>query len=465
MAGLASVAITAPLLARHLGADLYGRFVIAVTVGFVVATVADLGLPLLASRDWPGLAADRRSRWLADFWSIRLWSTAVVTASGVVVVAAMSLDAEMTAALTVGLLAVPVMLLSSATSALFLARLNPWPGVWSEVVSRLIWVGGVVVAVATDAGMVAILGLLIASQALGLAVLVAPGVRLGLISAPRLRAGAVTLGRRAAPLAVIPVLGVVYARADTLVVAALATDAETGMYGAMWRLVEVIISVPVIGSTLLLPLLSRTGDRDVQRRQYVRATRLLMVGLVPAAAAIAVVASPLLELFGGSGFFIDVNTPWGVVSPSTTLVVLMGGVVLMGFGILNGAVMVATHRQRALIRQSVLVVVVNLALALALIPRLSILGAAIAVLVTEVLSFAHSTWVVRGALGRFAMWDVVAWPTMAATALVAVMVALSALPAPLRAAAGGAAALIVIARSPVWGELGRLRRAPAEVAS
>jgi O-antigen/teichoic acid export membrane protein len=436
-----------------------------VTVSFVVATVADLGLPMLASRDLPAVDDAERPRWLTDFWSVRLWSASLVTVGGVVVVAALAFDTEMTAALTVGLLAVPVILLTNAVSSLFLARLDPWPGLWTEVVSRSIWVVGVVVAVGIDASMLSILGLLVGSQAVALVVLVRAATRHGLVAVPRARASAAALVQRAAPLAVIPVLGVVYARADTLVMAALASDAETGMYGAMWRLVEVVVSFAVIGAGLLLPMLSGTDDPTQRRLQYLRAMRLLMALLVPLCAVIAVAAGPLLELFGGAGFFEPVATPWGVVSPQATLVVLMGGVVMMGFGIVHGAVMVATHRQQALIRQSVMVVVVNLALAVLLIPRLSILGAAIAVLVTEVLSLAHSLWVVRGALGRFAVGDVVLWPTLIGAAAAAAMVLAGGAPLALQALAALCAAGLVAMTSPLRAEVEALRRSRLGVAS
>ncbi|MDH3730751.1 MAG: oligosaccharide flippase family protein, partial [Acidimicrobiia bacterium] len=410
IAGLASVGITAPLLVRHLGPAAYGRFAIALTVAFIVATIADLGLPLLASRDWQRLDMDVRRNWLRQFWSLRIWSGVLVVVLAVGTVLALRLDTEMGTALVVALFGVPVILALNSLGALFLSHFDPWPGVWSEIASRLVWIVGLIVAIGRDASMVGTLSVLVASQAVGLAFMVVPAIRRGLFPKPRLSRLSGDLARRAAPLALIPVLGVIYARADTLVMAALTTDAETGIYGALWRLVEVLISMAVIGAGLLLPLLSRTDDQGQRRIHYLRAIRLLMTALIPAAVIVAISSRDILGWFGGTGFFVDVDSTWGVSSPSSALVVLMAATVLMGFGVVNASVMVAAHRQRALIRQSVLVALLNFGLAWFLIGRISFFGAALAVLATELFSIVHSSLVVRGVIGRLPVSEVLTWP-------------------------------------------------------
>ncbi len=448
IAGLASVGITAPLLVRHLGPASYGRFAVALTVAFVVATVADLGLPLLVSRDWQRLDDASRGNWLGQYWSLRVWSSAIALSLAVAVVLGLQLDGEMQRALVVALFGVPVVLLLNSFGALFLASFDPWPGVWSEVLSRLTWMGGLIIAIGRDASMVGTLSVLVASQAVGLGFMLLPALRRGLFPKPRLGLLSRGMARRAAPLALIPVLGVVYARADTLVMAALTTDAETGVYGALWKLVEVLISLAVIGAGLLLPLLSRTEDQGQRRTHYVRATRLLMTVLIPAAVVVAISSHDILDWFGGTGFFVGVDTPWGVASPSVALVVLMAATVLMGFGVVNASVMVATHRQRALLRQSVLVAVLNLAAAWYLIGRVSFLGAALAVLATETFSIVHSMFIVKRVIGRLPLAEVLTWPLAIGAVVLVIMLAASGIPAVPRLLIGIASATVGAVLSP-----------------
>ncbi len=419
--GMSTAVITVPLLARHLGAGGFGRFTIALNVAFIVIVLAELGLPLLVSRDWPGLSHEERRGWLADFWSVR-W-VSVVGVSMVAVATVVVLPIEGKAEIMLALALVPIVAVHTAMSALFTAELDPWPVVRGEIANRVLWVMLLVGAVQMGVGLIGVLVAVLVVHVAALATTAVSGVRRGFIRRPQLhlRPRSSVLLRAAGPLALIPLLGAVYARSDVLVLAMRVPDAEVGVYGAIWRIIEAALALAAVGSALLLPKMSRTDDRTAQRRDFTRTLRVLMTVYIPGAVFIAMVAGPLLRLVGGDEFAGTIAARGGSVSPAVTLALMTVVMVFMVFGITTGALMVARHRQGALLRQLVVTVAVNVPLVWAWGARWSILGVALAALAAECVSAVHASWILRQELGPIDVRKILTWPATIALAMAIAM--------------------------------------------
>lgn len=107
--------------------------------------------------------------------------------------------------------------------------------------------------------------------------------------------------RDAVPYAALGVLGMVYFRIDTVMLAPMRGDAEAGIYTVAFKLFEVLLFVPGTLAAVVLPRMARyhTDDADRLRASHIRLTRLLAGAAVPVAVGLWV-ASPLLveTLFG-----------------------------------------------------------------------------------------------------------------------------------------------------------------------
>lgn len=415
VAGLATSAVTVPVLARHLGTAGYGQFTIALSLAWVVIVVTDLGLPLLISRDWPRIEADARDGWLDEVWSVRWGTAAALTVLAVAGMLVSSFDNK--TVLVLGLLMVPVVVVHNGVSAVFTAELDPWPVARGDLVTRFLWVVLLVAAVGLGASLPLIMIAVVVAHFGGLLATAIPGARRGFIKRPAPMRRPQALLRAAAPLALIPLLGAVYARADTLVFALRATEAEVGVYGAMWRITEAMLAIVVVGGALLLPRMSGAPDRRRRRSDYIRTFRLLMTVYLPGAVFVAALASPIMRLVGGNEFATPIQVPGGEVSPALALGIMMLVMVLMVFGIINGSMMVACDRQRALLRQLILVLATNLALVWWLAPWWSVVGVAVASVCSELVGLLHAWPIVRQELGRMELWRTLAWPVVIATAV------------------------------------------------
>ncbi len=441
--------VSAPLLARYLGPDGYGQYTTVLVVYSLLLTSGDGGLSLLVGREWPTLAAERRRGWLVDFWRLRVLVALAVTAAGGVAALAGGWPSGIRAGLLVALMALPVALCGGSAVALFAAELRPGLAAGVELLSRAGWLVGLVLVIAAGGGIVGCVAAFVVSQALAAAGAMAL-VRRRLPSdggAPG--TGVARMARSAALLALLPLVGLVYARADTLVLATRVPMDEVAAYGLSYRLVEALQVVAAVVVGLLVPLMVRAGTSGAGR-VYSRGLELLGWVFFPAAAVLATASREVLGLLGGDAF-LEVGT--GGARPEHALALLMAALVLMIVGMANGAVLIAFNRERALLVAFALCIPLNLLLAAWWSGTHSFVGAAAATLVTEALGLAWTTWHVRSTLGPAGLRVAVGWPLAAALGVAATMVAAAALPLPFRLLVVAAVAVVVLALSPMRARL------------
>jgi O-antigen/teichoic acid export membrane protein len=184
--------------------------------------------------------------------------------------------------------------------------------------------------------------------------------------------------RRSLPFGLVAVATLVYYRAPMLLMGPLASHAATASYSVAANLGFGMLMLPAAVATVLLPKLSAEHDASVRVR-LVRRALVWTTGLV-------VVANLAV---GSVSFWL---VPWlygpvyrGAVGP--LLILLASGVVIAAAGVV-GTALIAMSRQREIVSQVLIAVAVNVMAAVVLIPALAAQGAALATLVTEVVSLA-----------------------------------------------------------------------------
>ncbi|MDP8959105.1 MAG: oligosaccharide flippase family protein [Actinomycetota bacterium] len=417
LVGFAVMAITAPLVARHLGPDGYGQLTIVITVLFFLNMVGEFGLPLLAAREWPQItSADERRLWLGSFWDLRHLVTALTIALGLGVALFAPFPTTVRIGVMIGLIGLVATLTAGTAGALFTAEMDPASPAFFELATRLTWLVAALVALALDQAVLGVVGALAVSQVAGSALLIWLARRKALawpFHARRVPRRLVRLARQALPLAPLPILGVMYARVDTLILAVQASPAEVGVYGAIWRILELLMALVAVVSGFLLPVFVNCRNREEQKLFYQRSLRLLAIGMIPAAVFVGFLAGPALLFIGGSEFVEPTITAAGIVWPEAALAMVMGAFALMSIGNVNGTVMLARKLHPQLVRHFLLAIGANVVLALFLIPRFSYLGAAAASLGSEAVAVVHSTWIARRNLGPLALGSALMWPLAA----------------------------------------------------
>jgi O-antigen/teichoic acid export membrane protein len=184
------------------------------------------------------------------------------------------------------------------------------------------------------------------------------------------------LMRAAFPVGVALVLQVLLFRVDAAILKLLEPLDVVGDYGAAYRLFESTLFLGWAVGAAVYPVLARVaGNRWATRMVFERSLKLVLAFTVPAAVGAAVLARPLVELLYGSDFAASAR-PLQILAPT---------IVLASLNHIAGVLLLAESRQRYIAVVYGVLAVENIAANFALIPWLSLNGAALNTTLTEVL--------------------------------------------------------------------------------
>lgn len=294
--------LSAAVLFRYLGPDDAGKYVTILAIVAIVGSMFDGGLHSLAIREASVRRGPDRSAVIDDLLGMRVVMGAV----------AILLAAGLAAILGYG----PSLVLGSALASLGLVLWSTHLILAAPLVAglRLGWVtaidlfrnaGAVVLTlagVAAGLGLIAFLAVPIPVAAVAVvwtAVLVR--TQISLRPSFRLDAWRVLL-RDVVPYALATAAGLLYFRVAVVLLSLIASAHETGLYSAAFRTVEVLLIVPQLAVSTVLPIFAHAANKDRDRLAYgvdrtfrtaaVFGGGLAVVLALGAPFAIAVVAGP-----------------------------------------------------------------------------------------------------------------------------------------------------------------------------
>jgi O-antigen/teichoic acid export membrane protein len=358
------------LLARALGPDRYGEWVIAVALATLLGNLSDAGLNLTATS---AIAADKAS---TRKYVGNLWAAAGLIAFGTCalgIIAIWVLDTGISIILIVGLS-------GSLDGAIYmlLAPLRAHGKMKAEGLVRalqgsslllsgamiLAWVDGTAMAVA------------IVFPVVGLGCLALAGVSLILTLGyvpPEfdIRFLARAIGR-SFPVLFSTAIFFVYFRIDVLMLGYLKGPGETGIYGAAYNLAFGATFFAVIFGRTRLASLAAAEFSDELRRLYRRCMSDLLRAVVSLSAGLLALTLVLVHLYGDA--FASSRIPY---------LVLIGAQALLFFTQLNYITLIARGRGRIASILGLSALLVNVVMNFALIPPLGAVGAALAMIASE----------------------------------------------------------------------------------
>jgi len=387
----AGLAVTI-LVARALHADGFGRFTAAWSFGMLVGVLADAGLAYFVALEVSRVPrAARRFVWTA------LALRGIVCCVGLAIAA----------------IALPFLHFAGdlAWAAVAFTLSAVLDGMQTQILSYYRAVARMhVEATVVTAGRIALIAttfvaLLVAPTVLSFAVAqaLASVIALGIAAVvmcrelppvmPRMRAvRAIAMG--ALPFAANGLLAYIFFRIDTLLLRAFGVaDAGIGAYSAAYRVMEAPRTAFGSIAAGVMPAatsLAHPRERDAFRKLAGTTTAIVLWLVLPAALVFALSPGTVIGLIYGHGF--DAAAP--------LLLVLAPMPILMALDAVLGTLLNALGAQRAVTGIFTVCAIANVALNIAMIPRLGAMGAAIATLATEVIELTAFTIMVGRLLGN-----------------------------------------------------------------
>jgi O-antigen/teichoic acid export membrane protein len=382
--------VTVGLASHYLGLVDFGALTTAMAYAALFAVVTDLGLSTVVTRE---IAREPQNEHhvLGTALGIGLALALVAVALGLALMTLIYGGPENTPTrqaiviLLVQVLAAPF---TGVARAFFIARqrgyliaagdvtLSAGMAVFTAVVATA-HLGFRAVAVAIGGGYV-----------LQAAIMGAIAVRAGARARP-VRRGSWRLIGLALPLGGTLLLNYLYFRLDVLLLSWLKSDVAVGRYGLAYRVLEGLMVLPTYVMLALFPAIARS-ENDRPRLAVIIGTAL--AALEPAAlgmaALVAIFSREIVVILGGQKY----------AAAAPALAILAVALAISYLAGVYGNALMALGRQRRLLWLSLGPLAANLVVNLALIPPLSVNGAAIAVVVSEVVGLL----VIRGYYVRVA---------------------------------------------------------------
>jgi O-antigen/teichoic acid export membrane protein len=407
--------VSVPLMIRHLGVERFGQYVTVLSLVTIIGGLTEAGINTIALREYASRTGADRTLVLRDLLGMRI----VLTLAGIALGVGFALAADYPSVLVLGTIAVGIGLLLQSMQTLLAIALHGelrfgWITV-TEVLRQLLFVVFVVGLVLADAQ----LGTFFVAQIPAFAItLVITGLLVRRIMPlwPAIRPGRwMPILRDTIAYAAAVALNAAYFRIAVIALSLLATESETGYFATAFRVIEVLLGIPVLIIGAAFPILARAA-RDDRERLDNAAVRLLELGLILGvwvALGLALAAEPIITLVAGAAS-----------DPSVELLRLQGFALIATFvAVAAGYTLISLRRNMAVLAANAAAFATALVLSVVLISRYGATGAAVAVLVAELVLAAASL----AALSR---------------ARPAVLGALRR--APLILSAGGLAALVVL---------------------
>ena len=391
VAHLALNVVSTLAIVRYFAPGAYGTYVLVLTVTTLAGVVADFGLPKLAVREMVRPGADEGGV-AGTVIAIRLALAvvAVLGCQGVLALFGQPPAAHLAAAIAslviVGEAVVGVLVVA------FQIRLVQQYEATLRVAGEAIETALVLVLVVRGAP----LPWFFVPPAVGIAVALAGAIvltRRRYALRPRVVVAQLRpLLREALPLGPALLVGVLYLKLDSFVVAALRPPRDLGIYGAAAQPVEYLFLATAVIMNVLFPLLAQAWAASEPERflaLYRRGTELLVIVTAFVAATAVFIAPALVRVAFGPAYR-------GAAAP---LAVLSVALVAMTVNAWQSLVLLAGGHQRVVLRYNLVALGVAVVLCGVLVHGVGPVGAAVSVLATGVFVLGASTRAVRARMG------------------------------------------------------------------
>jgi O-antigen/teichoic acid export membrane protein len=180
------------------------------------------------------------------------------------------------------------------------------------------------------------------------------------------------------PLALTVVLNLIYLRADTIVLSIFKSSEDVGLYGAPYKMIDVLTTLPFMFAGLILPIITAAwleGKKEYFSRVLQKSLDFMAIAAMPIVIGTQFIAKELMSIVTGSEFARS-----GII-----LRLLVISIAAIFIGTMFSHAVIAIDKQKKMIGAYVFTSITSLAAYLILVPKFSYFGAAAVTIYSEVM--------------------------------------------------------------------------------
>lgn len=369
--------ITLGVLTRTLEPSGYGDLTLVLTFISIFASLVDFGLTITTIQMISEEGADEE-RIIGNLVSLRTITAFFFLALAPITALAFPYSPAVKVGIAISALSYLLFSNSQLLVGIFQKRFIIWQPTLAEVLNRLTVLIGILVLPFAAQSISNILWIFVAGNVVHLA-LTLLFARRQLNLKPRFELAIwKDIASRSWPVGLSILFNLIYLRGDILFMSFSRGSEEIGLYGAAYKVVDVMTTIPVTFMGLALPILALAISKQ-DKDQFKRTMQLSFdffamtaVGFFFGALALGV---PVMQVISGPEF-----------SESGQVLKILGAAAsIIFFGSLFGHAILAIHKQRVMTWGYVFVAAITITLYLALIPRYGMYAAAWITVLSEIL--------------------------------------------------------------------------------
>lgn len=372
--GLATVVI----MTRYLGAEGFGQYTIIITFLSFFAIVADFGLTLVTVQMISSVSRGEESRILSNLFSLRLVSAVVFLGLAPLAVLFLPYDPIIKLGVAITAFSFFFIALNQILVGLFQKKLRMDKVAIAEVVGRVVLLLGVIMVWQFDLGLIHIMTVTVFSSAISFLLHFQFSRKFARIKLSFDKLLWKKIIKKSWPLALTIFFNLIYLKADILVLSLIKSQSDVGIYGAAYKVIDILITFPFMFAGIVLPIMTArwiAGDKQGFNNALQRSFNFMAVVAIPLIIGAQFTAKKIMVLVG-SNEFADSGSVLRIL-------ILASGIIFLGC-IFSHAI-IAINKQKKIIGVYVFTAVTAVAGYLIFIPKYSYFGAAWVTIYSELI--------------------------------------------------------------------------------
>lgn len=380
--GLATIAI----MARYLKEVGFGQYTTIITFLSFFGIIADFGLTLITTQmiSRPG---NNQTSLLNNLFTLRLISAIFFLGLAPLIVLFFPYEPIIKIGVTVTVLSYFFMALNQILVGFFQKNLTMTVVAMAEIASRLVLLIGVMATVYFNTGLLSIMIATVASSFVSFIMHYLFSRRFIKIS------WEIDLNiwreiiKKSWPLGLTIFFNLIYLRADIFILSLLKTQTDVGLYGATYKIIDVLTAIPFMFAGLILPILTMEwNNKNLFKfnRVLQKSLDAMIILAMPLIIGAIFTAKPLMILIAGENF----------AQSGEILKILILAIGFIFIGCLFAHAVIALDKQKNVIAAYVFTAITSLVGYLIFIPRFSYYGAAWVTVYSELAIMLFSFYII-----------------------------------------------------------------------
>lgn len=375
------------LVTRYLGTEGYGYYTTIFAYLFLFSTIGDLGLYLVTINELGRAGVDSKQLF-SNVFTMRLVSGIVLMAlaAGLIWLFPYPLLVKL-GALVVSI-SVILMMVDQITVALFQQKMKTAYAALSEIGGKILILGLTILVIKNGWGFMTVLWTVVAGFLFHFLINICFARSLLKFKLAFDKEIWKRIIKKSWPVATYMIFSMIYFKADTIILSLYHPATVVGLYGAPYKILEVLIAFPAIFMGLVSPHLSRAwSEKDLSafKKYFQKAFDGLSLIVWPMVLGTIALASPIMNLIAGPEFKDSAH--------ALQILIVATGIIFLAH--LSTFAVVALEKQKQMMKFYMAAAGLALLLYFIFIPKYSLTAAAIITVLVEFLILLSSWLMVR----------------------------------------------------------------------